>query len=218
MGVVAREILAPLPRQGSQPFRSTTGEDGRNVSLRRARFELTRFARAVHIRVLVANAFVGLIPLSAFTTLRTVVYRLVGFNIARRVAFMSTINVTGDGPDVYHRLTIGEGAFIGTKPLFNLDERISIGRNVSVGPFVRIYTSTHDIGPSTRRRTPVVVAKPVVIEDGAWIGVGATLLAGVTVGAGSVVAAGSVVHADVPPNTLVSGVPAVPVRALPTER
>jgi acetyltransferase-like isoleucine patch superfamily enzyme len=55
----------------------------------------------------------------------------------------------------------------------------------------------------------------VIIGDGAWIGVGSTILPGVTIGAGSVVSAGSVVRRDVPPDTLVSGVPADVVRQLP---
>jgi acetyltransferase-like isoleucine patch superfamily enzyme len=47
-----------------------------------------------------------------------------------------------------------------------------------------------------------------------WIAAGATVLQGVTVGDDAVVAAGAVVTKDVPPRTLVAGVPARVVRAL----
>lgn len=52
------------------------------------------------------------------------------------------------------------------------------------------------------------------VGDGAVIGIGATVLSHATVGAGAVVAAGALVRegAEVPPNTIVAGVPARPVR------
>lgn len=46
------------------------------------------------------------------------------------------------------------------------------------------------------------------IKKGASIGSSATILCGVTVGENSIVGAGSVVTKDVPPNTVVAGVPA----------
>lgn len=52
----------------------------------------------------------------------------------------------------------------------------------------------------------------VVIGNDVWIGVGAILLAGVTIGDGAVVAAGAVVTKDVPPYTVVGGVPAKPIK------
>jgi acetyltransferase-like isoleucine patch superfamily enzyme len=47
-----------------------------------------------------------------------------------------------------------------------------------------------------------------VIGKNVWIGSNATILPGVTIGDGSIVAAGAVVTKDVPPNTVVGGVPA----------
>ncbi|WP_373032907.1 CatB-related O-acetyltransferase [Sulfurovum sp.] len=46
------------------------------------------------------------------------------------------------------------------------------------------------------------------IDDEVWIGFGATILSGVTVGKGAVISAGSVVTKDVPPYSIVGGVPA----------
>jgi acetyltransferase-like isoleucine patch superfamily enzyme len=50
-----------------------------------------------------------------------------------------------------------------------------------------------------------------------WIASRVTVLPGVSIGDGSVVAAGAVVSRDVAPNTLVAGVPAKFVRALPVD-
>lgn len=88
-----------------------------------------------------------------------------------------------------------------------------IGERVSIGPFVRLVTDNHDMGPS-RQRAGRFHTVPLTIEDGVWIGAGATVIGGVTVGAGSVIAAGAVVVRDVPPNTLVAGVPARVVKHL----
>lgn len=52
----------------------------------------------------------------------------------------------------------------------------------------------------------------VTLGHDVWIGHGATILAGVSVGTGAVVAAGAVVSKDVPPYTIVGGVPARPLR------
>jgi len=47
-----------------------------------------------------------------------------------------------------------------------------------------------------------------VIEDYVWVGIGATILPGVKLGKGAVVSAGAVVTKDVPPFTVVAGIPA----------
>ena len=52
----------------------------------------------------------------------------------------------------------------------------------------------------------------IVVGNDVWIGYEAVVLAGVTIGDGAVIGARSVVTKDVPPYTIVGGVPARPIR------
>jgi len=166
------------------------------------------------LKLRVANLLCRLMPQFTLTTLRAAVYRRLGVRVGPRVAFMHTIDITGSGRNPYERLSIGADTIISTGVLFNLEGSVTIGRRVEISQFVHIFTSKHAIGSSKQRFSPAFEALPVVIEDGAWVGTGATILPGVTIGRGSIVSAGSVVNRDVPPNTLVSGVPAVVVKEL----
>ncbi|MCW3039189.1 MAG: hexapeptide repeat-containing transferase [Solirubrobacterales bacterium] len=87
---------------------------------------------------------------------------------------------------------------------------IDIGDDVMIGPNVHLISSGHPLDPATRRSA--ITTAPVRIGRGVWIGAGAMILQGVTVGEDAVVAAGAVVTRDVPPRTLVAGVPAQVVR------
>lgn len=88
---------------------------------------------------------------------------------------------------------------------------ITIEDNVQIGPRVNLTAENHPLDPSDRT---TVLLQPIVIKRNAWIGAGATILPGVTIGENSIVAAGAVVSRDVPPNTVVAGVPARIVKQL----
>ena len=61
------------------------------------------------------------------------------------------------------------------------------------------------------------VVHSAYVERGSLIGIGAVILNGVRVGAGSIVGAGAVVNKDVPPGSLVVGVPGKVRKPLSTE-
>ena len=112
-----------------------------------------------------------------------------------------------------NKMRIGSGTWIGQQCFFHSAGGLEIGRNVGIGPAVKIITSHHD-GEDVSRpilHTPVVF-KQVVIEDDADIGAGTVILPGVTVGKGAQVGAGAVVCRDVEPYTVVAGVPATLIR------
>jgi acetyltransferase-like isoleucine patch superfamily enzyme len=135
------------------------------------------------------------------------------------------------------RLTVGSGSTVDANTLLHCggldwspeDGRISIGGNCYVGPNCVLFGAAGIeiadatlIGPGVVitshqhtfadrgldiREQPIEFA-PVVIERNSWLGANATILPGIRVGVGSVVGAGAVVTHDVPPWTVVHGVPA----------
>lgn len=108
-------------------------------------------------------------------------------------------------------ITLGEGVFINTGCHFLDQGGLTIGDNVLFGSNVVITTVNHDFDPAKRR---TVYPLPVVIGNNVWIGASVTVVPGVTIGDGAIVGAGSVVTKDVPPNTVVAGVPARVLRTL----
>ncbi len=111
---------------------------------------------------------------------------------------------------------------------------VKIGKNVQIGPLVALdyvfpnfvfvgdgvsiagwnYILTHVTPLEYHRDDFDSYVAPVRIEKNAWIAIGAIILPGVTVGEGAVVAAGSLVTEDVPPHTMVAGVPARVIKHL----
>jgi acetyltransferase-like isoleucine patch superfamily enzyme len=83
---------------------------------------------------------------------------------------------------------------------------VNIGDRVMIGSHVAITSLTHDYTAVAMNGTSL--ARPIVIEDDVWLGTHCVILPGVRVGCGAVVAAGAVVTKDVPPYTVVAGVPA----------
>jgi len=116
--------------------------------------------------------------------------------------------------------SIGKNVSIGPDCLIwawhHLDtDNIVIEDDVSIGPRVMIIARTHPITQiETYGKTMSSIGTKVVIKRGAWIGAGAIILPNVTIGERAVVGAGAVVTKDVPPYTVVAGVPAKEIKKL----
>jgi acetyltransferase-like isoleucine patch superfamily enzyme len=114
------------------------------------------------------------------------------------------------------RLVIGDGTWIGEQAFLHAAGGLTIGRNVGIGPGVRIITSSHE---EAGRATPIlhspIAFAPVVIGDDADLGVSAVVLPGVTIGRGVQVGAGAVVTGDLPEYAVAAGVPARVLRLRP---
>jgi maltose O-acetyltransferase len=146
---------------------------------------------------------------------RAAAFRLAGFSIGAGTIIGGVPAITG--PRALHeRLTIGKQGWINFGCIFDLGDQLIIGDRVDMGHEVLIITTTHEIN-SQYRRAGATVTKPVIIENGVWLGARCTILPGITVGEGAIVAAGAVVTKDVPPNTIVGGVPAAVIRELDPE-
>ena len=86
---------------------------------------------------------------------------------------------------------------------------VSIGNHVNLAQGITVTALNHNFSdPDKRIDEQGVSTSPVTIGDDIWIGANAVILPGVSIGDHSVVAAGAVVTKDVPPHSLVAGVPA----------
>lgn len=123
--------------------------------------------------------------------------------------------------------SIGNDVYIGDNAIFLCaDAPLHIGDHVMFGPNCSIITGDHRIDIIGKYMSKVTITEklpendmPVVIVGDNWIGANALILKGVTVGRGAVIGAGAVVTHNVPPYSIVGGVPAKVIsrRFSPTE-
>ncbi len=133
----------------------------------------------------------------------------------------------GEGTKIWHFCHIQFGAVIGNNCL--LGQNVNIGNNVKLGNKVRIQNNvsvyegveledfvfcgpscvfTNDLTPRVEYPKGSLGYKRTLVKRGASIGANATIVCGTTIGEYAMIAAGAVVTKDVPPYTLVAGVPA----------
>jgi maltose O-acetyltransferase len=143
-------------------------------------------------------------------TLRRYLISLLGVQLGSRTIVRGGSYIYGG------KLTTGKNCQINRSCYFDFTEKIVLGNNVVVGHGATFITAKHDIGNATQRAS-AVLGYSIVIEDGVWIGANTTLLPGITVGKGAIVAAGAVVTKNVPPNTVVAGIPAKVIREMSCE-
>jgi acetyltransferase-like isoleucine patch superfamily enzyme len=139
--------------------------------------------------------------------------------LGENVRIFNFVNAYGcqidDNSKIGAFVEIQKGAFIGKNCKVSshsfICEGVHIEDNVFIGHGVMF---TNDLFPRATNAdgTQQTEADWKVIETrvkkGASIGSNATILCGITIGENSLIGAGSVVTKDVPPNTVVAGVPA----------
>lgn len=133
--------------------------------------------------------------------------------IGDRVQLVSTIATLELVSEAGGLLEIGRRSLVNFGCSLVAHEHVSIGAECQIGPYTMMLDNDyHRVEPERRNERPP--SRPILIGDNVWIGARVIVTSGVTIGRDSVVGAGSVVTADVPPRTLVAGVPARPVKAL----
>jgi acetyltransferase-like isoleucine patch superfamily enzyme len=106
-------------------------------------------------------------------------------------------------------IKIGRDSLVGEYSVIRGQGGVVIGDRVYTSPFTQIIAVNHVFDDPERPFIDQgITAEGIVIEDDVWLGAGAIITDGVRVGKGAVVAAGAVVTKDVPPHTVVGGVPA----------
>ncbi len=156
--------------------------------------------------ILISNRVVAFVPSH---TLRLLFYRLV----MRCDIGLNTCIFMGAWFDTWGNFRIGKDSVINQNCRIDSRGGVMIGDNVSISADVCILTADHDLLDTEFKGRE----SPVIIEDYVFIGTRSMILRGVTLGKGSAVAAGSIVTKDVPPFTIVAGIPARPIGHRPKD-
>ena len=150
-----------------------------------------------------------------------------GGKVGRNVKFYGGVRIVGNAPGAIKigddvrilrgvtmsttpsgKIHIGSGSHLGESTIIFSDIGIQIGDNVIIGPQNIIIDFDHTYASF---EIPInqqgVNRKEVIIEEDVWISSHCVIIRGVRIGKGSVVGAGSVVNKNVPPYSVVGGVP-----------
>ena len=106
---------------------------------------------------------------------------------------------------------VGERTFLNAGCKFQDQGGIYIGNDCLLGHNATLCTINHAQNPDRRGDMEF---HPIHIKDKVWLGANVTVLPGVTIGEGAIVAAGAVVTKDVPPRTIVGGIPAKVIKKI----
>lgn len=130
-------------------------------------------------------------------------------------AFVREGCTIGDFVVVGRGVTVENETFIGDYVKIQTGAYVTAYMHVEDHVFIApgVYTTNDNFMGRTPERFEF--RKGPIIRHGARVGANTTLLPGIEIGREAFVAAGSVVTRDVPPATLVMGVPARPVRPVP---
>lgn len=107
-------------------------------------------------------------------------------------------------------IIIGDNSYIGEYSTIQAFEgcKVVIGTKCQISHNVRIYTNSDIADQDFSNELRRCKSGNVIIEDYVWIGANVFINPGIYIGRNSIVGANSVLTKDVPPNSIVGGVPA----------
>lgn len=142
-------------------------------------------------------------PIPWPSRLRVALLRAFGAKIGQGVVVRSQVNISFPW-----RLTVGDDVWIGEEILILSLAQVTLESNVCLSQRAFLCTGSHRFrGPNFN-----LVTKPITVRSRSWVAAQAFIGPGVEIGEGSLVSAGSIVLENVPPNTMVRGNPATPVK------
>lgn len=113
----------------------------------------------------------------------------------------------------YSNLLIGDNCHIGKNCFFDLRDKVEIGNNVVISMQSTFITHI-DMTKSKLSKVYPAISKKITIGDDCYIGANSTILMGVSINKYVFIAASSLVNKDVPPYTMVGGVPAREIKRM----
>jgi acetyltransferase-like isoleucine patch superfamily enzyme len=112
-------------------------------------------------------------------------------------------------------IRIGRDSLIGEYTVIRGQGGVTIGDRVYTSPMTQLIAVNHVFdNPNRPFIEQGITAQGIIVEDDVWLGSNVVVTDGVHIGKGAVVAAGAVVTKDVPPHTVVAGVPAQVIRTI----
>lgn len=105
-------------------------------------------------------------------------------------------------------ISIGNRTTFGYHSFIFASEKVQIGDDCLIAPFVYIVDSDHGIDRDQKINQQANQTAPIIVGNDVWIGTGVKILKGVTIGDGAVIASGALVKDDVEPYSIVGGIPA----------
>lgn len=152
-------------------------------------------------------AFLLFLP-DEFSKFRVNYHNRKGSKIHKSVAISPNVRIRG-------RFEMGEGSSIAQNCSISGESAgVFIGQNVMIASNVVIVAFNHGFEsleePMCFQKN---TEKAVIIEDDVWVASNCTISKGVTIGRGSIIGANSFVNKDVPPFSIVGGVPAKVIKS-----
>ncbi len=114
-----------------------------------------------------------------------------------------TLRLLGKG------LIVGNNVGMGTHGFYGCAGGVEIGDNTIFGNYVSVHSENHVFSKlDTPIRQQGVTRQGIKIGKDCWIGAKVTILDGAKIGDGCVIAAGAVVRGEIPPYSVIGGIPA----------
>jgi acetyltransferase-like isoleucine patch superfamily enzyme len=176
---------------------------------------------------LVVRAYYGLASRARNWVYRQLGVKMTGYVLMRAVEIprnWKDITLEGDvaldrgvvllcsGPHRPNKLVVRAGTYVNRYTMFDVHERLEVGRDCMIGPHCYFTDSDHGVALGRSVRSQPMHSAAVVLEDEVWLGAHSVVLRGVRIGKGAVIGAGSVVTSDIPANAIAAGAPARVVR------